>query len=127
MRLEKLMFVLAYDDVTNQSIDMEMQRLLLEQRLKEEENVKQEALKSLGIDEIDESLLVESSDEDNDGEYNDDDDGHQNPFADDDFYSDSSSSEDDDDDDDEGEKDGNIDESGTLLRKKKIVWKHLPK
>ena len=120
LRLEKLMFVLAYDDVTNQSIDMEMQRLLLEQRLKEEENVKQEALKSLGFDEIDESLLVESSDEDDDGEHNDDDDGHQNPFADDDFYSDSSSSEDDDDDDDEGEeKDGNIDEFGNIIEKKK--------
>jgi hypothetical protein len=103
LRLEKLMFVLAYDDVTNHSMDMEMQRLLLEARLKEEELAKQEALKALGVDEIDEVLLLESSDDDNDEDDDSKQDDDVNPFADEDFHSESSSSEDDDNDD--GEED----------------------
>ena len=42
------MFMLAYDDVTDHSIDMEMARLLLEQRIKQEEQAKEEALKAFG-------------------------------------------------------------------------------
>eukprot|EP00944_MAST-04C_sp_MAST-4C-sp1_P013220 g13220.t1 len=92
LRLEYLMFMLAYDDVTDHSIDMEMARLLLEQRIKQEEQAKEEALKAFGAGgtEMEDPAKASSSEESSDGTDNE---TSQNPFADDDFFSESSESD----------------------------------
>ena len=86
------MFMLAYDDVTDHSIDMEMARLLLEQRIKQEEQAKEEALKAFGI--VVMTLKMQNHHRKK-NQTTTDDEISQNPFADDDFFAESSDSEND--------------------------------